>query len=203
MKDKTLRVIYYLCIGIYVLSTMVAFYVNRDDLFMTIVACFTPFMFPLFLKLIHIKAPYEILICNIMFVYFASLIGSCFGGYSMPYFDKVVHGISGVFACELAYMVYKYYLPFDHRKSLMFIFLNVSHMAIALLWEFYEYAVLILMNNDAIRHYSTGVHDSMTDMIVASIGGLCLCVYLLAFDQSSKPHFFVSLQQKLVYLNRE
>ncbi len=39
-------------------------------------------------------------------------------------------------------------------------------MMIAFLWECFEFACLIFLNIDAINHYTQGVYDTMTDMIV-------------------------------------
>lgn len=84
----------------------------------------------------------------------------------------------------------------------MCIFINAVNATIALLWEFYEYALLVFFQYDAIRNV-TGVHDTMTDMLVAVIGGILLTIYLVRFDQSSKDHFFVSLERKLYKLNHK
>ena len=68
-------------------------------------------------------------------------------------------------------------------------------------WEFYEYALLVFFQYDAIKHFSTGVHDTITDMLVAVIGGLILSIYLIHYDQSEKNHFFVSLERKIHKMN--
>ncbi len=88
------------------------------------------------------------------------------------------------------------------EKIVMCIFINAVNATIALLWEFYEYALLVFFQYDAIRNV-TGVHDTMTDMLVAVIGGILLTIYLVRFDQSSKDHFFVSLERKLYKLNHK
>ena len=50
------------------------------------------------------------------------------------------------------------------EKRVFYVFINAVNMAIALCWEFFEYAMLIFFNNDAINHYTQGVHDSMTGL---------------------------------------
>lgn len=201
-----MKKIYYLCIAVYIITLGYAFYQNINSQYligMTVVAGLTPFIIPCIVKLLKIKVPYEVYILNIVFVYFSSLIGSCLNGYSTPYFDKVTHCASGVIISEVIYIIYKYYLRNDHRKSLMFLFINAGNAMIALFWEFYEYALLVFFNNDAIRHYTTGVHDSITDMLVAVIGGLVLCFYLMKYDQSSQNHFFVSLERNIYQMNKK
>lgn len=205
MKNEKLKNIYYICIFIYVVTLVYAFVRNLNNQYfgMTFVACLTPFIVPMIVRFLKIKVPYEVYILNIVFVYFASLIGSCIGGYSTPYFDKFTHCASGVVISEVVYVIYKYYLRDDHRKSLMFLFINAMNAFIALLWEFYEYALLVFFDYDAVRHYATGVHDTITDMLVAVIGGLCLTLYLIKFDQSKNNHFFVSLERKIQRMNKK
>lgn len=202
MKNKKIDMIYKGCIIIYIVALLYAFYQNwmKQYFGMTFVACLTPFIMPLFMKLIKVKVPQEFYLINIVFVFFASLWGSCLGGYSTPYFDKFTHCASGVVFTELFYMLYKFYLRNDKRKSLMFLFVNSLNATVALLWEFYEYALFVFFNYDAIRN-STGVYDTMTDMLVAFIGGLILSFYLLKYDQDQNEHFFVSLERKMYLLN--
>ena len=200
---KKLKGTWITCVIIYIMTLIYAFYVNWQGKYfgMTFVACITPFIVPTFMKLIKVRVPLEFHIINIVFVYFASLWGSCLGGYQLPYYDKFTHFASGVVICEMIFLLYKHYLRHDHRKSLMFIFLNAVNASVALLWEFYEYALLVFFQYDAIKHFSTGVHDTITDMLVAVIGGLILSIYLIHYDQSEKNHFFVSLERKIYKMN--
>ncbi len=202
MKNKKIDILLKLSIGIYIITLIYAFYINWQGKYfmMTFVACLTPFIMPILMKLCKVKVPTEFYLINVVFVYFASLWGSCLGGYSTPYYDKFTHCASGVVIAELVYIVYKHYLRDDQRKILMFLFVNAVNAMVALFWEFYEYALLVFFQYDAIRNV-TGVHDTITDMLVAVIGGLVLSLYLIHFDQSPKEHFFVSLERKIHQLN--
>lgn len=199
MENKKLNFFYKTCILIYLITLGYAFYLNWQGKYfsMVLVACLTPFIMPVLMRLIKLKVPLEFYIINIIFVYFASLWGSCLGGYELPYFDKVTHFFSGIIFLEAAYIFYKHYLCHDQRKFLMFIFINAINAMIALFWEFYEYALLIFFNYDAINHYTTGIHDSITDMLVAVIGGLILSLYLIYYDQKDGQHFFIQLERKI------
>ena len=201
MKNKKTNFIYKSCTLIYLISLVYAFYLNWWGKYfsMTIVACLTPFIMPLLMKLLKIEVPQEFYIINIIFVYFASLCGSCLGGYHLPYFDKFTHFFSGIIFCEIAYIFYKHFLPNEKRKFLMFIFINALNAMIALFWEFYEYALLIFFNYDAINHYSTGIHDSITDMLVAVIGSFILSLYLTHYDQRNDNHFFIKLAKNIKF----
>ncbi len=204
MREKTLKIVNYICIAIYVVTLGIAVYLNlgkTQGLIMCGAAVICPLLMPALLKILKIKAPLEFHIVNIVFMYFASLWGSCLGGYSTLFFDKIIHCLSGVLVGEVAYVVYKYYLREDRRKSLMFIFMTAFNACVAVFWEFYEYALLVFINNDAINHYSQGVHDSMQDMLVAVLGCFVLTLYLMKYDQDNKPHFFVELERKFSKMN--
>ncbi len=204
MKNKKVHIFHLICILIYVVTLIFAFVVNWQGKYfgMTFVAVLTPCIVPSIVKLLKIRVPEEFYVINIIFVYFASLIGSCLGGYSTPYYDKFTHFASGIVISEVIYIVYKSLMRHENRKLIMFIFINAVNASIALLWEFYEYALYVFFQYDAIRNVATGVHDSMTDMLVAVVGGLLLSMYLITFDQSSKEHFFVVIERKIHQLNK-
>ena len=201
MKNKKLILFIKAVFLIYLIFSSLRFLSNWGGKYfsMTIVACLTPFIMPLLMKLLKIEVPQEFYIINIIFVYFASLWGSCLGGYHLPYFDKFTHFFSGIIFCEIAYIFYKHFLPNEKRKFLMFIFINALNAMIALFWEFYEYALLIFFNYDAINHYSTGIHDSITDMLVAVIGSFILSLYLTHYDQRNDNHFFIKLAKNIKF----
>lgn len=203
MNNKKLDLVYKICCGIYIVFLLYALYINWMGKYFTVTlcSCFLPFIAPTIVKILKVKLPEEFYIMNIVFVFMASLWGSCLGGYSLPYFDKIVHTFCGVIFAELFYLLYKYFLREDKRKSLMFLFINGLNMATAVSWEFYEFCLLYFLNYDAIRNV-TGVYDTITDMMVATFGGVLLSLYLIHFDQSKENHFFVSLERKTYLMNK-
>ena len=211
--EKRLKSILYILVLIYVITLVIGFYLNylNDDtnaVGMVFVACLTPLIVPLLFRFLHLKPVYEIYICNILFVYFASLIGSGFHGYSQPYFDKVVHFFSGLIftiVSMLIFMMIKKVSRIKDRNDyhLFLIFMNTANLAIAVCWEFYEYAMLIFFNNDCINHYTQGVHDSITDMLCAFVGGLIITALTAYAYQHNKNNFITNLCEKFYRLNIE
>ena len=61
--------------------------------------------------------------------------------------------------------------------------------------------MLIFFNNDAINHYTSGVHDTITDMLVCVAGGLVVTGFLISAKRSGKDNFFTRLPQKFYDLN--
>lgn len=199
---------------IYVVTLIYSFVVNYPDrgvntrFNMTFVAVLCPLIVPILFKLLKWKPVSEIFIINIIFCYFASLIGSCLGGYSVKYFDKFVHfgfGFCGIEIAYLLYMILKKSSKIDNRQEwhIFLVFINAVNLAVAALWEFYEYAMLVFFNNDAINHYTSGVHDTMTDMLVCAAGGLIVTAFLIQASRSKKDNFFTLLPQKFYTLNLE
>lgn len=199
---------------IYVVTLIYSFVVNYPDrgvntrFNMTFVAVLCPLIVPILFKLFKWKPVSEIFIINIIFCYFASLIGSCLGGYGVKYFDKFVHfgfGFCGIEIAYLLYMILKKSSKIDNRQEwhIFLVFINAVNLAVAALWEFYEYAMLVFFNNDAINHYTSGVHDTMTDMLVCAAGGLIVTAFLIQASRSKKDNFFTLLPQKFYTLNLE
>lgn len=199
MKKFLLRV----CVFIYITTLIIGLYVNyingnSNDFFMTLVAIVTPLIIPALFYLLKLKITDEIMIINLVFVYFASLIGSGFNGYELPFFDKVLHFSSGILISMLAIIIY-WVIKKDraindekeHRIFMLFV-LN-TNLAIAMLWELYEYMMLVLFNNDCINHYSTGVHDSMTDMICALTAGLIVLYAVNRYYKHKKDNCLVNV----------
>lgn len=211
--DKRLKSILYILVLIYVISLVIGFYLNyqahdTNAIGMVLVACLTPLIVPLLFRLLHLKPVYEIYICNIVFVYFASLVGSGFHGYSQPYFDKVVHFFSGLIFTIVSMLIFMMIKKVSRIRDrcdyhLFLIFMNTANLAIAVCWEFYEYAMLIFFNNDCINHYTQGVHDSITDMLCAFVGGLIITVLTVYAYKRNKNSFITNLCEKFYRLNIE
>lgn len=209
--EQRLRYVLYSLIAVYIITVLIGFYLNyqahdTNALGMVFVACITPLIVPLVFKLLHLTPVYEIYICNILFVYFASLIGSGFHGYSQPGFDKVVHFFSGLLftiVSMLIFMMIKQVSRISNREDyhLFLLFMNTANLAIAVCWEFYEYAMLIFFNNDCINHYTQGVHDSITDMLCAFVGGLLITAFTIHAYRHHKNNFITNLCEKFYRLN--
>ena len=203
IKQKWDKVILELCIIVYIVTSLIGFYFNyiNNDLtafFMGFVALITPLLLPFIFYLFKLKATKTIYIINIIFMYFASLIGSCFNGYDLPFFDKILHFSSGIFASLLAvilfYIIKKEKKIVEHQEYKIFIlFVFNTNLAIAMLWELFEYMMLILFNNACINHYKTGVHDSMTDMLCALVAGIIIIFMIKRSYQQKKKYFLLQL----------
>lgn len=211
MSRKEKRIVAGLIL-IYCLTLAYSFLINYEKRIqsprfnMTFVAIICPLIIPLLFKILKWKPVFEISVVNLVFCYFASLIGSCLGGYSTVYFDKIMHFGFGFIGIEIAMLLYCYLKKTVVIKSgelsLFVVFINAINLSMAALWEFYEYAILVLFNNDAINHYTSGVHDSMGDMIVCMLGGLIVTGILYRSYKKQQTNFFVNLTKKFYQINQ-
>lgn len=179
---------------------------NMEGIKMGVLASFTCFLVPLVLKILKLKTIFEIYIINIIFAAFAIIAGDMLDAYSICFFDKFLHFSSGLFLTELAYMLFCYLKKDTHIQSkndriLSILFINACNMMIAVYWEFFEYACLIFLNNDAINHYTTGVHDTITDMITACIGGFIVTYKIMRYYKTDKTNFWIRLNSSFYELN--
>lgn len=207
--DKLLKA----TIWIYVITLIGAFVYNfqiknMQGVGMSVVAMLTPWIVPIAFKVLKLKATNEVYLLNVVFVYFASLIGSCLGGYTVPFFDKIVHFFSGILMSVVAMMMFSWIKQEEKIKDpkdvcILYLFINAANLAVAALWEFYEYFMLIFFNNDCINHYTTGVHDSITDMLCAFAGGLLITYLVFRYYKMGKKGFFIELHQNFYKHNNK
>ncbi len=212
-KEKVIKRLFYVTTYIYIASLFISLYINiknnrMEPLQMTFVAMLTPLIVPIGFKLFHWKPVYEIYIVSNIFTYFASLLGSGFRWYSFPWFDKVVHFASGWIFTTVAAMLFFFIRKsnkFENNREyvLFFVFINITNIAIAEIWEFYEYAMLIFFNNDCIHHFSQGVHDTITDVMCATLAGILLTLLIIRYYKSKKGNFFVNIYEKFYIRNIE
>ena len=81
------------------------------------------------------------------------------------------------------------------------VFINAVNIAVGEIWEFYEYAMLIFFNNDCINHYSQGVHDTITDVLCATVAGILLTLLIMRYHKTGKGNFFTNVYEKFYERN--
>lgn len=212
MRDKSQRV-YYLCLLIYALVLGYSFYDNAvheytHSLMMCFVSLGLMFLVPLCFRILHWKPVYEIYTLALVFMFLASVLGSAYRYYDhVLYWDKYVHCFSGVLGTTLSYLVFcilkKVRYAAKEDVPLMMVFISAGNIAIAALWELFEYAGLVLFDYDGIRHYTTGVHDSMTDIIVCIIGGIFASILIYHRYQSGKENMLTRIYDSFYQVNKK
>ncbi len=80
-----------------------------------------------------------------------SILGSCYNFYALiPFLDLILHGLSGVIFASLGFCFFQLFLKVENNKSFFgcLLFAFFFSLAVAVLWEFFEYTVTMLTNFD-------------------------------------------------------
>lgn len=114
----------------------------------------------------------------IIFVFLAQFLGSILNFYNNIYFyDKVVHFLSGMMIRILSLEFLVKNKRYDKKYLFNVIFvLGISFM-IAVFWEYFEYTSDYIFKKDAQHVLTTGINDTMQDMIAATFGTLLLLLF--------------------------
>ena len=123
-------------------------------------------------KLFKIKISEGLNLIYIIFIFMAHFLGVICELYNYIYwFDKFVHFLSGVVTSFVAiYLLIK----FKKDKNMFFdiLYIITLTLAIAALWEVFEYLSSYYFNLDPQKVALTGVSDTMGDIIVAFLGSI-------------------------------
>lgn len=136
-------------------------------------------------KLLRIRRAHRIDAIILLFTFLAYMLGVGARWYHLvPYYDKIMHTLSGALTMLLALAVF--YLLKARKQiertdcALALTFCLFASLAVAGLWEIVEYFINMFTGIDVQNAKSTGVADSMQDMIVCTIGALALVPPMLA-----------------------
>lgn len=147
-------------------------------------------------RIFRLKTCHQLNFWVYLFIFLAHTIGITITHYNIPYYDKAMHTLSGVFVAFLALCCFYFFKPgreIDRKDGpLCCLFVFAVSMAVAGLWEIGEYTVSCIDGSDPQLVLSTGVGDTMQDMIVCMVGtllfvGVLAHWYLRRDDRRSGP----------------
>lgn len=130
-------------------------------------------------KLFKIKISEVINLTYIIFIFMAHFLGVICELYNYIYwFDKFIHFLSGIVTAFVAiYLLVK----FRKDKNMFFDILVIISLtlAVAAFWEIFEYLSSFYFHMDPQKVLTTGVSDTMGDIIVAFLGSILvsMCYY--------------------------
>ena len=108
----------------------------------------------------------------ISFVFVAQFLGvTCELYNSINYFDKFTHFLSGILTSLIALYLLKFY-KIKLNKIFVTVFIISITLAVASMWEIFEFTNSKLFYMDPQRVIKTGVNDTMYDIIVAFLGSI-------------------------------
>ena len=140
-----------------------------------------PRIFNFIFKKSKIKIEDDVEFVYLIFLVLAFLFGSIMGGYSKIYwYDSFTHLLSGIFTAFMAPIILKWLNRYD-KKDIVFnvIYIILVTLSVAVLWECTEFTIDKILGTDTQKVLTTGVNDTMKDMICALIGSILYSIYYL------------------------
>jgi uncharacterized membrane protein YjdF len=164
-----------------------------------------PFLPGVFCRALRLPHLYLIDVIFDSFLLLAVTFASLLNGYTLiPYFDKVLHTIAGFLFAEGG-MLFYYYLKPNHRIQKMdgarvSWAALLSSMALGQLWEIYEFTASLVSGGtyDPQLVKTTGVTDTMTDMIVCTLGGLVTALFCWRYYKTGKKDLMTKILLEFV-----
>jgi len=124
-------------------------------------------------KLFSLKTPKILETVYLIFIFLAYFCGIALGWYeSVPYFDKLVHFLSGFVSAMLGVYILVQSKQYSKKTWFNALFIVMMSLSVAGLWEFFEFTCDSIFGRDAQKVLTTGVTDTMQDMIVAFLASL-------------------------------
>lgn len=149
------------------------------------VLCILPLiMVPYLLDKIKVYHMDEVLIFfYYLFLLLALVMGSILNFYyKIWWFDLFTHFISGAMTSIIAFiLLQENKLVKNKYRWFGFIFILIFTISIAAGWEYFEFISDKLFHGDSQWVIETGVNDTMTDMLIATLAGLLSSIYYLYY----------------------
>lgn len=139
-------------------------------------------------KLFKIEIPSNLITTYLIFVFMAHFLGSILDFYHIfNNYDKIMHFLSGILTAYIGLyliMLLKSY----NKKNIIFniIFIIGFTLSIAFFWEVFEFVNDSLFGKDAQNVLTTGVDDTMWDMIVAFLGSIIINIIYIVEVKTNK-----------------
>lgn len=123
-------------------------------------------------KIFGVKINLQVETIYLIFVFFAHFLGSIVDLYHyINGYDKVMHFLSGMLSALVGFVLLIKMGEFKRKKPFFsIVFILAISLSIGAFWEFYEFTADNLFGKDAQNVFTTGVDDTMWDMIMAFFG---------------------------------
>ncbi len=161
---------------------------------------------PLFYRVTGLKRTYQLDVIVLVFMFLAHTLGVAAVFYHVvPYYDKVMHALSGTLTMMLAlpffYLLKRPHVVEKRDGALAVAFCLCAALAVAGLWEVVEYFINRITGIDVQAVALSGVTDTMRDMIVCLAGALAVVPAMAKFFRSGKTGFTMNALTGFVELN--
>ena len=124
----------------------------------------------------------------IIFIILAQFIGCVVNIFNIVWwYDLFTHFISGVLTGILALVILNWFKMYNVKnKAFNFLFLMFFSITVAALWEYCEFGAFVFIKLDVQHTLTTGVFDTMEDMLIATVGSLIVGIICLIDSKNLK-----------------
>ena len=132
-----------------------------------------PFLPEIFSKLFRIKISYRVELMYYIFLILALSLGISADLYkTVPLYDKAVHTLSGAGTALIGFYMLRYFKAEKTPAVFRGMFMIFFSISVAVAWEFFEFFCDKCLGQHMQQLVTTGVDDTMLDMLVATIGAI-------------------------------
>lgn len=142
-------------------------------------------------EIFKFKITDEMELVYVIFIILAQFVGSVVNLYNLTWwYDLFAHFLSGVLTSILALVVMDWFGVYKEKnKWFNALFMIGFTLMIASLWEFIEFGAFVFLKMDVQHHLTTGVFDTMEDMLIAFLGSIIVTITYLLETKVSKNGF--------------
>ena len=170
------------------ISAFALIFTPKVDFFNFLIALFVPILLclPKILKTFTgLKTDFIFELFYIIYIFLAQVLSLYFGLYSVTsFYDKAMHLLSGVLCAAFALVLLRSFSLEKTKIAFRVIFFIAITLAVAVLWEFFEFFGDNILHRNAQR-IQTGVTDTMLDMLCAFVGGSIYSIFYCALKRHS------------------
>ncbi|QQO10949.1 hypothetical protein [Breznakiella homolactica] len=163
---------------------------------------------PLAKKLLRIKLPFSLHTFVMVFCFLGFGLGTALDWYErVPFFNAFVHFLSGYLFTMFGYCFYfriKREKPSGLKDEwfVQLVFAFCFSMAIAVFWEIGEFAAFFITGHDSQHTLTTGVFDTMYDIISCVFGSLTAALAHIWYVKKNTNTFVKRTVEQFYTLNR-
>lgn len=184
---NSLLFVFFICFTVYML---VSSYDTMSLSKLLTVLCIIPLIMLVYLldklKIYHMD---EVLIFfYYLFILLALVIGSVMGlYYKIWWFDLLVHFVSGFMTSIVAFVILQENKIIKKKNKWFCIaFIIIFSVFIGACWEYFEFFCDKLFKADAQWVKKTGMNDTMTDMLIATLASILSALYFIYYFHKKK-----------------
>lgn len=167
------------------IAALISFIINKNSfyIFYSVLTIVTMLSLRTYVKKVNCSINKELYLLVLLFIFLSMFLGKLCNFYSIfPWWDKMLHTLSGLLLSIIALYLYKSLSPKDELEVknilLIVIFTFCFALAMGALWEIFEFTTDFLFN---LNSQNGSLQDTMGDLIADASGALFSSIITYAY----------------------